>query len=224
MILCLETATKNCSVGLFHNGSLLGIREERGAQFIHGEQLHLFVKEVLESTGTDKSQLTGIMVSRGPGSYTGLRIGVSAAKGLAYALAIPLLSAPTLGCFDLSSVEESVALTVLDARRDEVYYQAWRKSEGQWIAFGPTDYEIVTPDSWSHLYQDGPVAVLGDCTQKVATLLGDRLSHFRIAESSYPSARFMSGFLNNAVEEDVAYFEPFYLKDFVAVQSKKKLL
>ncbi len=235
MILCLETATKNCSVALFEHtngngvGSMVAFKEAHGEKFIHGEQLHLFIDEVLRAAQCAATQLTAVAVGRGPGSFTGLRIGVSAAKGLAYALQIPLLSVPTLGCFDLNSLEEDRALCVLDARRDEVFYQWWRRQEDEtWSPEGTPNYEIITPDSWALLDEEpSAVAVLGDCVEKVAQLLQGQRANWHFYPSALPSAQTTAPLLEQALvagPEDVAYFEPFYLKDFVAEKSKKKLL
>lgn len=234
MILCLETATKNCSVALYQprttgGYALAAAKEAHGEKFIHGEQLHLFIDEVLTKAGCTMSDLTAVVVGKGPGSFTGLRIGISAAKGLAYALDLPLYSVPTLGSFALDRVRQEAALCVLDARRDEVYYQWWTKlSSGAWTPSGEPNYEVVHPGSWKEFeIARQHVAVLGDSVEKVERLLSASQPHWKFYPSDLPSALAFSHLLEKALKgapEDVAYFEPFYLKDFVAEKSKKKLL
>ena len=204
-------------MALYREGQLLGIKEAASNQFIHGEKLHVFIDELLSELQRDVDDLTGIMVSKGPGSYTGLRIGVSAAKGLAYALSLPLYSAPTLGCFPLDELAQDKAISVLDARRDEVYYQIWTRESDRWSAAGPASFERVNPESWMSLLRENEVAIIGDCTDKVADLLGTDRPNVHIQESSFPSAAHMGRFIQGAVSEDVAYFEPHYLKDFVQI-------
>ena len=120
MLLGIETSTKNCSIALFKDGVQLGAHDERGDRFVHGERLHVMIQELLHKHGAFPKDLSGIIVGEGPGSYTGLRIGTSTAKGLAFALNIPMYAVPTLRCFDFSSFESNYCISVLDARRDEV--------------------------------------------------------------------------------------------------------
>jgi tRNA threonylcarbamoyladenosine biosynthesis protein TsaB len=225
VILALETATKNCSVALFDKKRLLVYKEEHGDRFVHGERLHLIIQEVLTGGGIQARELEAVCISRGPGSYTGLRIGTSAAKGISFALNVPLLSVATLGCFDFSSIATDWAISVLDARRDEVFAQVWRRVEGLWQPFEPVHNEIVTPNSWSSIIDQGPVTIFGDCSNKVKSLM-EGVSGLYFLDDMMPSAQFMGNWLENALKEpeDVAYFEPYYLKDFVAEKSKKKLL
>ena len=142
LILCLETATTNCSVALSENGSVIAFREDTSKQYSHAERLHVFINEVLEETEYGLSDLDAIAVSKGPGSYTGLRIGVSAAKGLCFSLDVPLLAIPTLAIL-ASQVADDVDFIVpmIDARRMEVYAmvlnkeiqevrETWRANQG----------------------------------------------------------------------------------------------
>lgn len=225
MILCLETATKNCSVSLYEGTACLLTLEESGDRFVHGERLHLLIEEALALQGKKVKDLDGVVIGRGPGSYTGLRIGTSAAKGIAYALGVPMYAVPTLGCFDFSEVHTDYAITVLDARRDEVYAQLWQQLDGLWTAKGEVYSEIVGPESWAELAKESTITILGDCTEKVARLLEDA-DGFSYQDEVLPSAKYMGTLLPEALEQpvDTAYFEPFYLKDFVAVKSTKKLL
>ena len=223
MIVCLETATKNCSVALVQNGELIHFKEERGEKFVHGERLHILIQELLLEQNVPTSAIQGICVSKGPGSYTGLRIGVSAAKGLCYAWKVPLLSLPTHACFELEYSAEFV-LAVLDARRDEVYAQLWKMNRGS-LEFQPNvEAVVVTEQSWDWL-RNNEVVVVGDAAEKVKTLVGDR-PQWSFESDRYPSAKYMAKWIKegHAVTENVAYFEPYYLKDFVAEKSKKKWL
>ncbi|MBT8319527.1 MAG: tRNA (adenosine(37)-N6)-threonylcarbamoyltransferase complex dimerization subunit type 1 TsaB, partial [Gramella sp.] len=122
LILCLETATTNCSVGIAKDGRLIALKEDNSKNYSHAEKLHVFINEVLSDAGVIAKDLDAIAVSKGPGSYTGLRIGVSSAKGLCYSLDIPLISVPTLDLLAYKfKGEEGIFISMLDARRMEVY-------------------------------------------------------------------------------------------------------
>lgn len=170
-------------------------------------------------------QIDAVCVGKGPGSYTGLRIGVSAAKGLCYAWNIPLMSVSTLECFDFpDTAEGDVVISVLDARRDEVYAQVWENVSGTLIPLDLVEAVVLNEESWSK-YKDHRLFVIGDCADKVKSLVASN-DRWHFLDNSYPSAKQM---LRSVQEksydlEDVAYFEPYYLKDFVAEKSKKKWL
>ena len=143
IILCIETATTNCSVALSVNGSVIALKEDNSAQYSHAERLHTYIQEALTMASIDKSELDAIAVSKGPGSYTGLRIGVSAAKGLCYALDKPLISIPTLESLSNQLTElKGCRVAMLDARRMEVYSAVF-SSEGDEVR--ETKAEILTP-------------------------------------------------------------------------------
>lgn len=222
MILCIETATKNCSVALVSKGVCIVHRSQFSDKYIHGERLHGFIKEIMDEANLSFEELSGVCVGKGPGSYTGLRIGVSAAKGICFASRKKLYSIPTLGCFDFNAIHKDFVLSVLDARRDEVYALKWKREGTSFVAIGIEHAEVVHTDSWPE-WKEKEVLVIGDAAQKVKELHGN--SHWTYSQNSFPNAlfmnqRFSAGGMN---EEDVAYFEPFYLKDFVAVKSKKNL-
>lgn len=224
MLLGIETSTKNCSIALFKDGVQLGAQDERGDRFVHGERLHVMIQELLQEHDAIPKDLSGIIVGEGPGSYTGLRIGTSTAKGLAFALNIPMYAVPTLGCFDFSSFESNYCISVLDARRDEVFAQVWQNASGGFEAKGDIEAVIVDEQSWDHLRGES-VTVIGDCAEKMERLLSPLPTHWTIAPTAFPSASAMYTFLGpNLAPVDTAYFEPFYLKDFVAEKSKKKYL
>jgi tRNA threonylcarbamoyladenosine biosynthesis protein TsaB len=225
MILCLETATKNCSVALVDHSGLKGALEERGEKFVHGERLHVLIKDLLSQFAVLPGHIDAVCVGKGPGSYTGLRIGVSAAKGLCYAWNIPLMSVSTLECFDFPDTSEGdIVISVLDARRDEVYAQVWENVSGTLIPLDLVEAVILNEVSWTK-YKDHRLFVIGDCAGKVKSLVAS-YDRWHFLDNCYPSAK---GMLRSLQEksydlEDVAYFEPYYLKDFVAEKSKKKWL
>mgnify|MGYP002279371084 FL=1 len=222
MLLCIETATKNCSIALWDGQQMVATRAERGDRFIHGERLHVLIKELLEEHSFSFNALTGICVGKGPGSYTGLRIGVSTAKGLCFASGIPLYSVPTLGCFDFSNCTTPFVITVLDARRDEVYAQVWRLGEDGLTPDGAVEAVIITDDSWKSL-QNEQVTIIGEGAEKIDQFMTHVPKNWQLQANSDPDAKYMGQHLSVLpIAEDVAYFEPYYLKDFVAEKSKKK--
>lgn len=219
-ILNIETATRNCSVSLASNGETIALREISELGYSHAEKLHIFIEEVLEEASINASQLSAIAVSQGPGSYTGLRIGVSSAKGLCYALQIPLISTDTLKALASNvSVDNGLIIPMIDARRMEVY-SAIYSADG--LLQREITAEVISAESYADLHQD--IYIVGDCNEKVKSVLNDQKFHF-IDDVTFPSASEMSAlsyqkFIDKNFE-DVAYFEPFYLKDFLITTSKK---
>ena len=222
IILNIETATKNCSVSLAKEGSVLAVLEENEAQYSHAEKLHLLIEEVCEKAEISLRELEAVAVSKGPGSYTGLRIGVSAAKGLCFALDIPLIAVATLDVLAHSAVPAKNGLIVplLDARRMEVYSAVFNATFSQ---IRETKAEIITEDSFAEELLRGEVVFLGDGAKKVKEIITHENAVF--IENSFPSAKTMSFLSEEKFKhkgfEDLAYFEPFYLKDFIAGKSKK---
>lgn len=213
-ILNIETATKNCSVTLAKNGKTVLCREIAEQGYSHAEKLHVFIEEILKETGVSAKDLNAIAISKGPGSYTGLRIGVSTAKGLCYALEIPLISVDTLQAMAKQvSIESGLIVPMIDARRMEVYSAAFDKENNK---IKEVQAEILTEESYGEI--NGPVYFIGDCQEKCQTVLIKDNFHF-LPEIMYPSANEMSSLsfekFNQQDFEDVAYFEPFYLKDFI---------
>lgn len=213
-ILNIETSTKNCSVALSQNGQLLLCKEIADQGYSHAEKLHVFIDEILAETSVGFSQLSAIAVSSGPGSYTGLRIGVSAAKGLCYALGIPLISIDTL-----TSLAHKVDLPLgyiipmIDARRMEVYSAIFNPKKEMIRA---VEAQIITNESFAEIEET--IYFIGDSNQKVKEIL-NKPNHIFLDELMYPSAQQMSAlsfqkFQNNEFE-DLAYYEPYYLKDFL---------
>ena len=182
--------------------------------FSHAEKLHVFIEEMLKETGVSVQEIQAVAVSKGPGSYTGLRIGVSTAKGLCYALGIPLISVDTLQVLAKQVVvQNGLIVPMLDARRMEVYSAIFDINH---IKRAEVQAEILTETSYDEITE--PLYFIGDCQEKCKTVLTKNNFHF-LSEIVFPSANEMSAlsyekFINNDFE-DVAYFEPFYLKDFL---------
>ena len=219
-ILNLETATKNCSVSISQNGQTILCKEMAEAGYSHAEKLHVFIEECIKESNISFKDLSAIAVSQGPGSYTGLRIGVSAVKGLCFALDLPLIAVDTLQVLASKlSITEGVIIPMIDARRMEVYSAIFNsKSE----KIREVQAEILTENSFEEISET--IHFVGDCAEKAKTVLTKSNFIFH-EEIIYPSANEMSElsykkFQENKLE-DVAYFEPYYLKDFMATVSKK---
>ncbi len=221
IILNIETATKNCSVSISKSEEILSLKELNEGKFSHAEKLHSFILEVIADAGLTMGDLDAISVSKGPGSYTGLRIGVSAAKGLCYALGKPLISIPTLEnmALQISLKENELVVPLLDARRMEVYSAIYDKDYQQIRA---TEAEIIDETSFQSFLKKGILYFAGDGAEKCKEVISH--DNARFLSSIYPSAREMAIIASRKFEtadfEDVAYFEPFYLKDFVAGKPK----
>jgi tRNA threonylcarbamoyladenosine biosynthesis protein TsaB len=235
LLLNLETATTVCSVSLAKNGQLLSLKEING-DYSHAENLTVFIEDVLKEADLKLSAVDAIAVSKGPGSYTGLRIGVSTAKGLCYSLDKPLIAINTLqhlssgiqnlianGSISLSFGEgrgEVFYCPMLDARRMEVYCAIYDSSLNE---IKPTAAEIIDEHSFSALLEKNSIVFFGDGASKCKSFLSQHKNAIFI-DDVVPSAKDMIVFSEDAFTkkkfEDVAYFEPFYLKDFVAGKKK----
>lgn len=220
LILNIETATKNCSVSIAKNGITVLTKEYADDGFSHAEKLHVFIEEVLKETNTNFQELEAVAVSKGPGSYTGLRIGVSAAKGICYALNIPMISIDTLQILAQQvKIEKGIIIPMLDARRMEVYSAVFDKNHNN---LTEVQAEVLTTDSYAEM--DEEVYFIGDCQEKCKTVLTKPNFHF-VSNIIFPSANEMSAlsyqkFIKQEFE-NVAYFEPFYLKDFMVTTKKQ---
>lgn len=217
-ILHLETATKACSVALSKDGKLAQIEESRDEQYSHGEKLTLFIQDVLKREGITAAQLNAISLSSGPGSYTGLRIGVSVAKGLCYSLKLPLIAIDSLRClYELARIkyENQRVIPMIDARRMEVFCAIFEHNK----QLRPITAEILVADTFRELE---PFVVCGDATEKVSRLWQERklTFDFEIYSSAAGQVKAAWQKYQNQEFEDLAYFEPFYLKDFM-IGSKK---
>lgn len=219
-ILNIETATTNCSVALSKNGKTIALKEDYRNGYSHAEKLHIFIEEVLNTAKVTSNNLDAIAISKGPGSYTGLRIGVSAAKGLAFALDKPLISVPTLDVLAQQvNCEKGVIVSMLDARRLEVYSAVYDSNHNP---IRNTQAEILQANSFQDYLIENTVYFIGDGVAKSKEIIKNDNAVF--IEERLPSANEMSALAYNKYKigntEDVAYFEPYYLKDFVALKPK----
>ncbi|RCH55172.1 tRNA (adenosine(37)-N6)-threonylcarbamoyltransferase complex dimerization subunit type 1 TsaB [Mucilaginibacter hurinus] len=226
-ILQIETATTACSVALARDGEVIGLKQINQRN-IHAEVITLFIDELLKSNAVNYADIDAIAVSSGPGSYTGLRIGVSTAKGLCYALDKPLIAVETLqamadGVRTINSVDlpqGTLLCPMIDARRMEVYTAVFDGASNRLQA---TAALVIEERSFDDYLQHRPVLFFGDGAEKCRDVIGGN-----------PNALFMPEFANSAAYltnkafeklssgdvEDVAYFEPYYLKDFIAGTKK----
>lgn len=214
LILCIETTTTNCSVSLGENGSLLALKELNNKGYSHAEKLHLFIQAVLKEAQKELSDIEAVAVSEGPGSYTGLRIGVSTAKGLCFALDIPLLAIETLRLLkeQVPEPEAQFVIPMLDARRMEVYNTVFQGTQ----KLVPTTAQVLDENSFSTFLAQGKCLFIGTGVQKFK----ERCTHPNATfKPAFPSSKEMvllaqEQFQNKEVV-NLAYFEPFYLKDFL---------
>ena len=164
-ILNLETSTTNCSVALSLNGELLFLKEDNSAQYSHAERLHIYIDAVLKEAQIERSQIDAVAVSKGPGSYTGLRIGVSAAKGLCFGLDIPLIALPTLEVLaNKIQTEAGCIVATLDARRMEVYSAVFDTNHQ---CIDPTTAKILNAESYADLLEKHTVFFVGNGAAKL---------------------------------------------------------
>ena len=219
-ILNIETSTTNCSVSLSKEGETLFLKEDYNDNYSHAERLHVYIDDVLKQAKISLTNLEAIAVSKGPGSYTGLRIGVSAAKGLCYALNKPLISISTLEALvHQINVEDGVIVPMLDARRMEVYSAVFNSEHKQ---IRDIEAQVLDENSFTKYLEIGKVYFIGNGVEKTKTLINHSNAVF--VENKLPSANEMGllAFTKYKINdtEDVAYFEPYYLKDFIALKSK----
>jgi tRNA threonylcarbamoyladenosine biosynthesis protein TsaB len=232
MILCFETATSVCSVALCDTSGIISLKESRENKS-HAAQLTLFVDDILNSAGLEARDLDAVAVSKGPGSYTGLRIGVSVAKGIAYAASIPLIGIDTTksmfyGIIDGANEKygtdnNSYFCPMLDAKRMEVYYSVF-DAKGKTIK--EISAAVLDEDSFTDIPESVKILFFGDGSAKCNGIVKHK--NTIIAKDFEISASFMYRPVYEAFNklrfEDIAYFEPFYLKDFIATVPKKNIL
>lgn len=214
-ILCLETSTTNCSVCIGESDQILALKEFNSAQYSHAEKLHSFIDEICKDNHIDLESIDAISVSKGPGSYTGLRIGVSAAKGLAFALDKPLISVSTLLVLAKQiNIDSGLIVPMLDARRMEVYSEIYTKD---FEVCRSIDAEILDKNSFAKELQQHQIHFVGSGVEKFENICSH--SNATFYKTKLPSAREQFFVAQRKFElndfEDVAYFEPYYLKDFV---------
>lgn len=232
LILCIETGTDICSVALSRDGKMVALRESDMGKD-HARKVGVFTQELLRENGIEPDELDAVAVGKGPGSYTGLRIGVSFAKGLCYALGIPLIAIDSLrslaaclveevevGILDIEDWEQTALCPMIDARRMEVYAELFD------VKLNPLSEvvaEVVTDRSfYDILLTHKKLVIFGNGAEKCSGIL-----EWAECVSVAPSARGLCAEAERKLQagqtEDVAYFEPFYLKDFIVTASKKKL-
>lgn len=232
LILCIETGTDICSVGVARDGELISLRESDEGRD-HAKKVGVFVDELLRETGISPDELDAVAVGMGPGSYTGLRIGVSFAKGLCYGLGIPLVAVGSLdamaavaiedndaGILDVDNWENAVLCPMVDARRMEVYTRLF---DAKGNALSDVTAEVVTELTFADVRRERQLVMFGNGAAKCREVLHDA-TYINITPSARGLARLAEQRLSAGQTEDIAYFEPFYLKDFIVIPSKKKLL
>lgn len=227
-IILIETSTPLCSTALVEDGKVVCERlsDEPRA---HASKTALFVSEMLSEKGLKVSDCDAVAVSKGPGSYTGLRVGVSTAKGLCFGAGIPMISVGTLDTLVWQALDGNMLpegcryiIPMIDARRMEVYTGIFTP-DGKQIS--PTVAQIIDADSFKDQLAEGPVLFIGDGADKCKDTLASPNARFI---QCCPKAASMMHPTIDALEakrfEDVAYFEPFYLKEFITTVSKKKII
>ena len=232
-IILIETSTSLCSTAIVEDGRVVCERLSSEPR-VHASMTAPYVSEMLKELGLKVRDCSAVAVGKGPGSYTGLRVGVSTAKGLCFGAGIPLISVGTLDTLVWQAVDEGLVpegckyiIPMIDARRMEVYTGIFTP-DGRQVS--PTVAQVVTEESFREQLAEGPVLFIGDGAEKCREVIG------ALRQAQGPEATFVqccpkaSGMRIPAVKalkersfEDVAYFEPFYLKEFMTTVSKKKL-
>ena len=216
-ILNIETSTTNCSVSLFNDLELIDCIEENTQDYSHSKSLHVFIDSVLKNSELKPKDLSAISVSKGPGSYTGLRIGVASAKGLCFALDIPLISIETLKILSENISNKGIVIPCLDARRMEVYSAVFNNKNER---IRNTRAEILNEDSFNKYLSIDEVYFIGNANKKIKEIIAHKNAKF--IDDVLPSSRQMgilsfNKFKNNQFE-DLNNFEPLYLKDFIGTK------
>lgn len=221
-ILYLETSSKNCSVAISDDEKLLCLTEEVSDNYKQSESLHVFVEWALEGAGISMKDIEAVSLGKGPGSYTGLRIGASSAKGFCYGLKVPLVAVNSLESMIEPFLDKNYdfVIPLVDARRMEVYTAVYDGKTGKEIS--QTEAKILDEASFEE-FKDKKVVFVGDGAKKAKEIL--QLPDADFNEDIYPSAQYLIKKslekIDNKEFEDIAYFEPFYLKDFHGVKKKK---
>jgi len=234
LILNIETSTTVCSVSISLNGAIQGLRESKEEK-THAKLLTVFIDQLLKELNYRIEDFDAIAVSKGPGSYTGLRIGVSTAKGLCYAKDIPLIAINTLHSMANGMIlkyesketlfedfDNSIIVPMIDARRMEVY-SAFFNSKGEFIR--DVKAEIIDENSYQDILANQKMIFFGDGSEKIRDTITHKNAIFvsQINPSSLDMAGLSEFAFQNKEFENIAYFEPFYLKDFVATVPKKNI-
>jgi tRNA threonylcarbamoyladenosine biosynthesis protein TsaB len=224
LILCIETATEICSVAIAKDGQTIALAEDKLGNN-HASLLHILVQKALDIAGITLQNLNAIAVSKGPGSYTGLRVGVSSVKGYCYALQIPMIAINTLqslanGYLTNNPDYKGLICPMIDARRMEVYCALF---DNQLAEILHTQAKIIDEHSFQEELIKNEIVFIGNGAEKCNGKFEYPNSNFEFGYVC--NASFMSSLAQEAFDkkqfEDVAYFEPFYLKDFVGTVAKK---
>ncbi|WGH26203.1 MAG: tRNA (adenosine(37)-N6)-threonylcarbamoyltransferase complex dimerization subunit type 1 TsaB [Candidatus Bostrichicola ureolyticus] len=224
IILNIETSTTNCSVSISNNGKLLSLIEENTKNYIHSEKLHLFINKALEIANLKIKNLNAVCVSKGPGSYTSLRIGVSTAKGICYCLSIPLLSIDSLSILsksiDLNIVENELIIPMINACNNEVYTTIFNHKNEMLI---PITTKFLNKEFIKEYYLYNKICISNEIqNENKCKMFLTNFKHFIYA---YPSAKNMVFFSSKLFKrkdfKDITYFEPFYLKNFYKINPSK---
>ncbi len=232
MILCLETSSPACSVALCNSNGVVALKESRENKS-HASLLTVYIEQVLSEAGITVGDIEAVAVSKGPGSYTGLRIGVSVAKGIAYASSLPLISVETTlsmfhGISDTIKQKDvtdakTIFIPMIDARRMEVYYSVF-SSDGKILK--DISAEIIDENAFSWIDEEYSLLIFGDGAEKCVKAIKRKniiyVPEFILSAKSMYKPAYMS--FENKQFEDVAYFEPFYLKDFITSKPKKGII
>lgn len=227
-ILHIETSTKVCSVALSEDGKLLYHHEDYDGPG-HSESTGVYVDEALSFANSHAIPVDAVAVSMGPGSYTGLRIGVSLAKGVCYGRALPLIAVPTLKILCVPVLlgkeelpDDALLVPMIDARRMEVYSAVYDRALKE---VRPIQADVVTAETYSEYLSHGPVYFFGNGAPKCQQVIQHPNAYF--VENIHPLAKNMFPLAERCMHlnefQDVAYFEPYYLKEFVAIKSKPLL-
>ena len=216
-ILNIESSSTNCSVSLTKNGDLISIKENNDEKYSHSTKLHSFINEVISDSKITINELSAIAVSKGPGSYTGLRIGVAAAKGLCFSLDIPLISVSTLLILSKQiKISSGLILPVLDARRNEVYSAIY---DANYKLVKKESPKLIDSKSFENFSNDNQLYFIGSGQQKCRELIKSNNNLIFHNNESLPSSKEMADisyqkFISSDFE-DLAYFEPAYLNNFI---------
>lgn len=221
-ILYLETSSKNCSVAISDGEKLLCVCEEVSENYKQSESLHSFVEWALEGAELSMKDIEAISLGKGPGSYTGLRIGSASAKGFCYGLKIPLVAVNSLESMIEPFLNQNYdfVIPLVDARRMEVYTAVYDGITGSEIT--PTEAKVLDETSFQE-FKDKKIIFVGDGAKKAREILQLPNADFNV--HTYPSAKYLVKKTLEKIDkkdfEDIAYFEPFYLKEFHGVKKKK---
>lgn len=224
-ILLIETSTECCSAAICDGAEVLASRVDSSPK-VHAAKLAPYIAEILKETGCEPADIDAVAVSEGPGSYTGLRVGVSTAKGICFGAQKPLIGVDTLQILAFQGITADCTphriVPFIDARRMEVYTATF-DAEGRKIS--DTEALVLDENSFNDILDQGPVLFIGTGTEKFKAVCNHPNAHFT---ECFPLASAMAVPATEALKKkefkDVAYFEPFYLKEFVAGISKKSLL